>query len=106
VRTFDAGGANNKYLIDEGSGGAREVLEAAPIPTFGAAALSTVNGARTAYIITWYSEITAEVGDKLTIPFPAEIQPSPDAGLRAGEIKCEPEMPSLIRISCTFENNV
>ena len=73
VRTFDAGGANDGYLIDVGTGGNREISKAAPIPTFGVDAQSTVNGERTSYFITWYSEIAAEVGDKITVPFPAEI---------------------------------
>ena len=103
VRTFDAGGPNDGYLIDVGTGGSRVIGTAAPIPTFGVDAQSTVNGARTSYFITWYSEIAAEVGDKITVPFPAEILFSPEAGLPSQRIDCEPTIESLRGILCSFD---
>jgi hypothetical protein len=105
VRTFDAGGPNDGYLIDVGTGGSRVIGTAAPIPTFGVDAQSTVNGARTSYFITWYSEIAAEVGDKITVPFPAEILFSPEAGLPSQRIGCEPTIESLRTILCSFDPN-
>ena len=100
VRTFDAGPeANDGYLIDVGTGGNREISKAAPIPTFGVEAQSTVNGERTSYFITWYSEIAAEPGDKITVPFPAEIQLA--STLQNREIKCVPTLDSLRDIACS-----
>lgn len=103
VRTFDAGGPNNGYLIDVGTGGSRVIGTAAPIPTFGVDARSTVNGARTSYFITWYSEIALEVGDKITVPFPAEILFSPEPNLPERRIDCVPTIESLRTVQCSFD---
>lgn len=106
VHTFDSGAASAAYLIDVGLGGKRPIRTAAPIPTFGVDAQSTVNGAQTSYFITWYSEIAAEVGDKITVPFPAEINfaPTKELAEQAGNrIGCEPTIESLRGIACSFD---
>ena len=75
VRTYAEGASpdDGENLIDVGSGGARRIQTVAPIPSFGVEPYDTTNGAVTEYFITWYSEIRAEQGDVISIPFPAEI---------------------------------
>lgn len=66
----------------------------AAIPTFGIDAASTINGAITSYAVTWYSEIEAENGDWLSIPFPAETSFGVDVNVN-DLVKCTPAVDRL-----------
>lgn len=108
VRTYAEGASpdDTVNLIDVGSGGARRIRTVAPIPSFGVEPYDTRNGAETDYFITWYSEIRAEKGDVLSIPFPAEMLFAPQGA--ADRLACVPVVASLASggVTCTFRKGV
>jgi hypothetical protein len=107
VRTYASGATPDdaNTLIDVGNGGARSILTAAAIPTFGVEAYNTTNGVAGRYFITWYSEIAAAAQDVLAIPFPAETSFAAPSG--TARLKCTPVIDSLPSngVSCTFRAN-
>jgi hypothetical protein len=78
-------------------------LTPSAIPTFGVEADSTVNGAASAYFVTWYSEIAAFDGDEIVIPFPAETSFAPGAD---DKLACTAVVDSLEEVSCTFKKEI
>jgi len=83
-------------------GTGRSIKTVAAMQTFGVDAENTTNGVSGGYSITWYSEIAAEDGDVLAIPFPAETA----FGVNKNEIVkgCSFEVPkdAVFKVECKY----